>query len=103
MLHGPLSNSARYAGDFVPSNGRSTYVTSGFFVPHSHGTKKTSSPRREDKRSTPAPSFFGIAAGSLILWFPYAGPQNRKQLLFFHAPQCLPRRRANGCRRPFLA
>ena len=35
---------ARYAGDFVPSNGRSTYVTSGFFVPHSQGTKKTSSP-----------------------------------------------------------
>ena len=45
-------NSARYASDFVPGNGRSTYVTSGSFVPHSQGTKKTSSPSSVVYRSS---------------------------------------------------
>src|SRR5882724_229678 len=42
---------SKYASVLVNSNGRSTYVTNGFFVPHSQGEKKTSSPGRAVRRS----------------------------------------------------
>src|SRR5689334_22625949 len=61
MLRGSPSKRARYAGDFVPSNGGSTYVTSGFFVPHSQGTKKASEPSRAVRRAR-TPSALGACA-----------------------------------------